>query len=133
LGGPTQILGFTLVSLPAVFHPHHQSKLSNTALATVPNAASGKGQLSCSQGLQPVHQHPCQQDQLYCAEQVRCRGMLSQVLQMVRGWDSSPAFTTSEPAHLPLLHQGHLYCAAQVRPRVHSSVLQLVRDGGHLS
>jgi hypothetical protein len=85
-----------LVILPALPHPHHQGQLSSTAPATSPNAAASKGQsqLYYSHAFRPALLNSCQQNQLYCAAQERCRAHSSNYWSW---WGTEPALLLSEP------------------------------------
>lgn len=91
---------------PIDFQHLHQGKLSSTAPACSHSASTGKRQrqLSCSHATAgQAHLSQLQQDQLYCADQVRFRAALSHVLKLVRGWASSPALISSGPTLPPTI------------------------------
>lgn len=98
-----------LVSSPALLFLDHQSDLSSTATAKLPNAAASKmqGQLSYSpvfRASSPVpHPQPGSAG-LYCPGKVQ--DLLSGGLQPVKGRDSSTFLMTSGPTDLPDLGEG---------------------------
>lgn len=130
--------------MPALWHLHHQSEPSSTALASWQGAGSalllschwgllilthtaranstalpsqgaeptllsatdgeGLGQPSCSPTSRLAHLHLSHQGQLYLTAQVQ--GLLSSVLQQVRGKASSPTLMTLGPALLAASGRG---------------------------
>lgn len=106
---PSMILGWAIsetwiwawvVSLPALHYLNHQGKHFSTALTRPlrPPSIGGRANflLSCPQIalMAPMSPEP---DRLCCP--VKARGLLSQVLQPVRGWTSSPALILSRLDH----------------------------------
>lgn len=104
-----------LFSLSALLFLHHQGEVSSIALVGHPMLSSaGQGQIFCFHALEagspePVPQKPAP---LYCP--VKVLGLLSQVLQPLRGCASSH---TLGLAHFCLQYQGQLHCIIQVRFR----------------
>lgn len=86
-----------LVSLPALLHPHHQGKLYSTAPAGSSNATAGK-----RQSQPPALRHhttPPGPAPLCCP--LKVQGLLSWMLQPVRGRASSPTLMTPGATLLP--------------------------------
>ena len=94
-----------LVSLLPIPHSHHQGEFFNTVPARTCSATPGRrqGQLSCSHALRADSPAPTPPEPAPLCCSVKAWGPLSRVLQLSRGWASSPALGARSPSHVPFI------------------------------